>query len=235
MIKNIIYCTKFYYFCSMKNILATLGNVPVTTSVVSSLYPNIIGKNQKIKNLEKKGEIIRLKRGLYVVSPEVSDTLVSTELIANQLYAPSYISMSSALRYYGLIPEAVYTTQSMTIKHSRNFETPVGFFDYTQMSRESFQIGLTYINNGSFSFVIALPEKALCDLVANSPNVNLRFLTDAEQYLEEDIRLDMDGFLNMNSLIFKQYIEVGKKSNSIKTILKYLEYERNLSKNALRV
>lgn len=219
----------------MKNILATLGNVPVTTSVVSSLYPNIIGKNQKIKNLEKTGEIIRLKRGLYVVSPEVSDTLVSTELIANQLYAPSYISMSSALRYYGLIPEAVYTTQSMTIKHSRNFETPVGFFDYTQMSRESFQIGLTYINNGSFSFVIALPEKALCDLVADSPGVNLRFLADAEQYLEEDIRLDMDGFLNMNSLIFKQYIEVGKKSNSIKTILKYLEYERNLSKNALRV
>ena len=30
----------------------------------------------------------------------------------------SYVSMKTALRYYGLIPEAVYTTQSMTLKHS---------------------------------------------------------------------------------------------------------------------
>ena len=43
--------------------------------------------------------------------------------------------MSTALRYYGLIPEAVYTHQSMTIKHSRNFRTPVGNYDYKYISR----------------------------------------------------------------------------------------------------
>jgi len=216
----------------MKNILATLENIPVTTSVISSLYPNIIGKNQKVEHLEKSGEIIRLKKGLYVVSPSVTEVVISTELIANKLYTPSYVSMSSALRYYGLIPEAVYTMESMTIKHSRSFETPFGFFNYTHMSREAFHVGLTYVNNGKYSFIIATPEKALCDLVANSSNLNLRFMTEVEQYLEEDIRLDMDEFLKMNPLIFNQYIEVGKKSNSIKTILKFLEYERNLSKNA---
>lgn len=112
----------------MKHVLSQLGNIPVTSSVIASLYPGISGKNQKISQLERANEIIRLKRGLFVVSPEISDKQLSTELIANHIYTPSYISMSSALRYYGLIPETVYMTQSMTIKHSRTFETPVGHF-----------------------------------------------------------------------------------------------------------
>ena len=57
-----------------------------------------------MRSLEQKNYVIRLKRGLYVVSPEVSRVPLSLELIANHLYAPSYVSMSSALRYYGLIP-----------------------------------------------------------------------------------------------------------------------------------
>ena len=55
-------------------------------------------------------------------NPEITGKILSTEVIANHLYAPSYVSMSSALRYYGLIPETVYTKQSMTLKHSRDFE-----------------------------------------------------------------------------------------------------------------
>ena len=71
--------------------------------------------------MEKSEVIIRLKRGMYVVNPEFSGVPVSTELIANHLYSPSYVSMHTALRWYGLIPERVAVTQSMTIKHSRSF------------------------------------------------------------------------------------------------------------------
>lgn len=60
-----------------------------------------------MRNLEAAGKIIRLKKGLYVVDPKVSRIALSTEIIANHLYAPSYVSMQTALRYYGLIPEAV--------------------------------------------------------------------------------------------------------------------------------
>ena len=91
-----------------------------------------------MRNLEAVHKIIRLKKGLYVVAPSVSRVALSTELIANHLYAPSYVSMQTALRYYSLIPEAVYTTQSMTLKHSRCFDTPVGRFEYKNMSREAF-------------------------------------------------------------------------------------------------
>lgn len=207
----------------MKHILSQIGNIPATSSVIASLYPNINGRNQKISQLERSGEIIRLKRGLFVVSPEISGKQLSTELIANHLYAPSYVSMSSALRYYGLIPETVYMTQSMTIKYSRTFDTPLGHFSYTRMSRNAFYIGLTYIEKSDFSFIIATPEKALCDLIANSPKVNLRYVNEARQYLEDDIRFEMDSFYRMNPFLFKEYIGTGKKSRSISTIVKLLE------------
>ena len=47
----------------MNNVLAKLGNIPVTSSIIESLYPQIKGGNQKIRQREKSGDIIRLKRG----------------------------------------------------------------------------------------------------------------------------------------------------------------------------
>lgn len=207
----------------MNSPLEQLGNIPVTASVLESLYPNIKGGNQKIRLLERDKQIIRLKKGLYVCSPEMTGVTLSTELIANHLYAPSYVSMSSALRYYGLIPEAVYTTQSMTLKHSRDFDTPIGRFDYTHISKSAFPIGLTNIRKEGYAFVIATPEKALCDLVANSTGVNLRYPKEAAIYIEEDIRMELSDFKQMSPSIFEEYAAVGKKSDSIRTLLKLLK------------
>ena len=203
--------------------LENIGNIPVSTSALSSLFSEIKAGNQKVRNLELSGKIIRLKKGLYVVDPSVSRVALSTELIANHVYAPSYVSMSSALRYYGLIPETVYTIQSMTIKHSRSFETPIGRFDYTFINREAFHIGITSINKQSYAFLMATPEKALCDLIANSPQVNLRYAKDVEVYLEDDIRMDIDDFRNMDTSVFEHYAEVGKKAGSIQSLIKYLK------------
>ena len=200
-----------------------IGNIPLSSSAIASFFPEIKAGNQKARYLESSGKIIRIKKGLYVVHPDVSHTTLSTELIANHLYAPSYVSMATALRYYGLIPEAVYGTQSMTLKHSRSFDTPLGRFGYKSISREAFPIGVTNINKGEYTFLMATPEKALCDLIANSPKVNLRYLKDVGLYLEEDIRMELDDFRNMDSAIFERYMKVGKKSGSINTLVKYLK------------
>lgn len=217
------YCSRNYYFCAMNELLSSVGNIPLTISALKSLYPHIKGGNQKIRLLEQSRQIIRLKRGLYVCSPEATGKPLSTELIANHLYAPSYVSMSSALRYYGLIPEAVYVVQSMTLKHSRDFDTPLGRFEYTSIAKKAFPIGLTSIQKEGYAFVMACPEKALCDLIACSPQVNLRYMKDAERYLEEDIRMEMDDFKRMDAKVFEDYIAVGKKAESIKTLLKLLK------------
>ena len=207
----------------MNRRLNEIGPVPVTTSIIESLYPELKSPDKKVVWLEKNGYIIRLKRGLYVVNPEHSGKTLSSELLANHLYAPSYISMSTALRYYGLIPETVYVHQSMTVKHSRSFQTPIGSYDYKYISREAFPVGVRSIHKGDYAFLMASPEKALCDLVANSSKVNLRYMKDVEIYLEQDIRMDMDEFYKMDATILEDYIKVGKKADSISTLLRFLK------------
>ncbi|MDE6515928.1 MAG: hypothetical protein K2L03_07820 [Bacteroidales bacterium] len=207
----------------MNSPLFALGNVPVSTATLASMYPHIKGGNQKIRQLEREGQIIRLKRGLYVNAMETAGRVLSAELIANHLYGPSYVSMSSALRYYGLIPEAVYTQQSMTLKHAKVFDTPLGRFEYIYIPREAFSVGLTIVRQADYAFVMASPEKALCDLVANSSGVNLRYIKEAEAYIIEDIRMEMADFKAMDAEILKAYIRVGKKAESIRTLLRLMQ------------
>ncbi len=207
----------------MNDELVTLGNIPVSMAALASLYPDIKAGGHKVRSLERNGLLLRIKKGLYVVSPTVTRVPLSPELIANHMYAPSYVSMHSALRYYGLIPEAVYSVQSMTVKHTRCFDTPLGRFDYTCMSREAFSVGVTTVNKQTYTFLMATPEKALCDLIASSLKINLRYLRDVDRFLGEDLRMDMDDFLKMDVSVFERYAEVGKKASSIRTIIKYLK------------
>ena len=206
----------------MNRELREIGVIPVTTSIIESFYPDLKSAEKKVVWLEKNGYIIRLKRGLYVVNPEYTGKRLSNELIANHLYAPSYVSMSTALRYYGLIPEAVYVNQSMTVKHSRSFQTPIGNYDYKCISRGAFAVGVRTEHVADYAFLIASPEKALCDLIANSSKVNLRYMKDVENYLENDIRMDMEEFMKFDPRVLEEYIKVGKKADSIVTLLKYL-------------
>lgn len=202
--------------------LSQLGIIPVDYAVLESLFPDYKSVNNKICELEKRGKIIRLKRGLYVVSPKVTGKLLSVELIANHLYGPSYVTMESALRYYGLIPESVYITRSMTTKRSRDFNNALGKFEYTECSKTYFSIGIKQIIKEDTSFLMATPEKALCDLIAYTPNLNLRFQKELIIYLEENLRFDMDAFKNMNAEIFKACATFGKKKETINNILKLL-------------
>ncbi len=207
----------------MNDELAALSNIPVSMAALASLFPDIKAGGHKVRSLERSGQLLRIKKGLYVVSPAVTRVPLSPELIANHVYAPSYVSMHSALRYYGLIPEAVYNIQSMTVKHSRSFDTPLGRFDYICMSREAFHVGVTVINKQTYTFLMATPEKALCDFIANSPKVNLRYQKDVERFLGEDLRMDMDDLRNMDVTVFERYAEVGKKAASIQTIIRYMK------------
>ena len=59
--------------------------------------------------------------------------------------------------------------------------------------------------------------------IANSSKVNLRYLKDAEIYLEEDIRMEREDFMQMDARLFEEYIKVGKKADSIRTLLKLLK------------
>lgn len=195
----------------MNAALAKYGNMPVSATALAMEFPELRKPGQKLSMLEREGAIIRLKRGLYVSPQDITGLPLSPELMANRLLTPSYVSMSTALRFYGLIPEAVYVTQSMTTKESRDYDTPVGRFVFIRTKRASFNIGIRNVEENGYSFLIASPEKALCDLIASTPSLFLRYRKDALIYLEKDIRFDMDAFYRFNPEIFRRYIEAGGK------------------------
>ena len=119
----------------------------------------------------------------------------------------------------------MYATQSVTLKPSKAFNTPLGYFSFTHIAKEAYPIGLVQIKEDGVTYVMASPEKALCDLVANTPGLNLRFKTEAMKFLEEDLRFDMERFVSFDRDILAAYTKVGKKANSIQTILKLLNNE----------
>ena len=159
----------------MKTIWNDIGNTPIDSVAIRDLFPEYKYKNNKISALEKKGELIRLKQGLYVPATKMTERRLSLELIANHIYGPSYVSMDTALRFYGLIPESVYRICSMTMKHSRSFTNSLGIFEYVHSDPAIFSIGIRYINEENTVFLIASPEKALCDLISNTSGLNLRY------------------------------------------------------------
>jgi len=200
-------------------------NVPFDMNVLASIFPNCKYIAEKAQALEIAGRIVRLKKGYYVASYEETGVALSNRLIANHLYGPSYISLETALRYYGLIPERVYMINSMTTKHSREFENPTGFYSYQHCEPEYFNIGVKIESENGINFLIASPEKALCDVINYSKNLNLRFMKDVEIYLEEDIRFDTDYLEKMDLNLIAQIAKYSRKQQSINTLIKFMSHE----------
>lgn len=203
-------------------------NLPFRMQDLSSVYPDHANLAMKAERLERNGSVIRLKKGLYVVSPKISRTELSPFLIANHIYGPSYVSMQSALRFYGLIPEAVYAVQSMTTGIARNYENTIGLFSYTHVAPEYYSVGLMLKEESGVSFMIASPEKALCDLMVYTPNLNLRFQSSLREYLEEDLRFDMDELPNFNTDILEECAVLSRKKTMLNQLIKLISYERNI-------
>ena len=204
-------------------VLNQFGVVPIDYGVLASQLTAYKSPRQKIVELEKEGSLIRLKRGLYVVSPKISGKLISIELIANHIYGPSYVSLESALRYYGLIPEKTYSVDSMTIKRSRKFDNSIARFNYTYCLPSYYSIGVKQVMKESFSFLIASPEKALCDVIIYTPQLRLRSMIALQEYLSADLRLHMDEFFKMDITIFEECALHNKKSEELNNIIKLLK------------
>ena len=108
----------------------------------------------------KKGYLIRLKNGLYAFSREKEK--LRGEVIAFLLCQPSYLSLESALAWYGFIPEIVYAYTSITARITRTFENAYGRFIYRHMKSELFW-GYVEMKTDHGPYHLAEPEKALLD------------------------------------------------------------------------
>lgn len=107
-----------------------------------------------LQRLEKKDIIKRIENGKYLFSfIEVSDFE-----IANFSTSPSYISLESALSFYGILSQFPYTITSITSKKSKRVIYEDKEYEFMHI-RSKYLYGFFKKNN----FLIASPEKALID------------------------------------------------------------------------
>lgn len=206
-----------------KNPLIQFAGIPVSSSDIKSCFSDLASPDKKIQTLEKQGELIRLKRNLYIVSKELTGKDTDTRLCANHIYGPSYVSIQWALRYYGMIPEQVFRMTCVTTKHSRSFKTPIGEFSYMQVPDNYFPIGVETVEENGVSFLMASREKALCDTIQHDRFVPQRSLTALSTYLEEDMRLDMDILKELDTKIIMECAKAGRKSQILTNLVKLIE------------
>jgi hypothetical protein len=171
----------------------------------------------KISRMIKKKEIIQVKKGLYVLSPEFGNQ-INLKILANLIYGPSYISLEYALSYWGLIPEKVEEITSMTNKRNKVFETPVGRFSYKYLQSSKFSVGIERISEENGAFLIASKEKAICDRLALVKGLHSN---DIAGFFEYDLRLDIDELIGLDIELVRE-IERVYKNKSVTAFLRWL-------------
>jgi hypothetical protein len=181
----------------------------------------------KISRLINSGEIVRLKKGLYLFGEALRKRPVSKMYLANLLHGPSYVSLEYALQYYSLIPERVTEITSVTPGRSKRYQTPVGNFSYLHIPLPCFASGMDILTDESgTSFLIATPEKALMDRIHTGPK--LRTGKDMELYLLEDLRINPSDLVQMNHEMITEYCNTlgSNKSGIFLQVLKQLQRKR---------
>lgn len=101
---------------------------------------------------------LKIRNGLYALRIDQP----RDEVIANRLYAPSYISFEYALSRYGIIPESVYTITSATTRITREFVVNNKSFTYSHIKKQAYR-GYRTEKIGGMTVLMAEPEKALVD------------------------------------------------------------------------
>lgn len=177
------------------------GREEIDYSFIMSALSTYARPREKVSLWLKNGSLIRVKKGIYVFGEQVSKQPYSLELLANLIYGPSAISLRYALSFHGFIPERVSVITSITNKRNKQFSTPVGHFTYRYLNQHRYPMGIeSRTSAAGYSFLIASPEKALCDLIyLEDKALVIHNHHDIETYLFHDLRLDEGALKEFNT------------------------------------
>lgn len=185
-----------------------------TTNQVYASYPEFNRNN--LGRWIRQGYLVRLRQGYYAF-PEYRESAEFALYFANIIYKPSYISLHTALSFYGIIPEAVPQITSVTTLKTITFSNNFGEYSYKNIKPDMmFGYDLREMEGGR-RIMFATPEKALIDLLY------LYSFYNTERDIEE-LRLDesfMENDFNAERLAeFSDRIGSKALSNRIEMLRK---------------
>lgn len=167
------------------------------------------------------GEILRLKRGVFVLDSPYRRSELHPFVVAAVLHAPSHISLESALAHHGLIPEAVYQVSSVTVGRSREFATPVGVFSFRRVPARSPRAGVeaVAVTRNGWAF-IASPLRAIADAVYLRKEITWN--RDGLGYLTESLRIEEDDLRTLSFAPLDEILD-SIRSRRVQAYLKGLK------------
>ncbi|MFH1201402.1 MAG: hypothetical protein V1674_00730 [Candidatus Omnitrophota bacterium] len=200
-------------------------SLPIFTSKdVVRLQPDKQAVRNQINRWQAKGLLIQLKRGLYAFDEIDRKVDLNLHFIANNLYAPSYISLESALNFYGLIPEKAVDLTSVTTKKTAIFKNKLGVFIYQHIKPNALRGFRQVKDNSGYTFFIAEPEKAIVDFFY----LNLsRFKPKDRDIFEVSYR-----FQNIEGLKVLKILEYANLFNNLKLLKVCQNFCRFIKKEA---
>jgi len=193
----------------------------LSTPVLLGILNNYQRPYDKIVELVKQGYLLQLRKGLYTSSSLISSIQPEPFLIANHLYGPSYISLDSALFYWGLIPERVFEQTSVSTKASKRFLSQGISYSFTHLPKDYYPLGIQSVQLAEGQTVLmASPEKALCDKIITTAGVNLRSKLQTQTWLLEDLRIEKKDLKNLNLKEIHTWLPNSPKRNSLSILIK---------------
>lgn len=213
----------------MSNIILQLRNKSQVEEIdytfVMDCLKDYKSPRAKLTTLLQKGDLIRVKKGLYLFGSDYRKGPYSPEVMANKIYGPSYVSREYALAYYGLIPEYVAEITSVSTKRVRNFDTPIGRFSYVRLPSKLYQVNFNLISvSRNETALLATAEKALADLLYFRDD-HPETLNELVDLLFDDLRLDEALVSRMRIGMFNEILKAGG-SPTIKLIIEWLKRQK---------
>lgn len=206
---------------SFTDTIQAFAEEPLTHQVMLHVLGKYKRPNDKINELVKAGLLTTLKKGLYIPGPKLNIQKPEPFLMANHLRGPSYVSLESALSYWGFIPERVYQTTSVTLQATKTYNTQVGSFSYQHLAFPYYSFGIRRLSLSAKQVaLVASPEKAICDKVILTSGIFLRSVKQTLAFLVEDMRIDEEYLQQLNLEEMTTWLEHAPKASSLNMLIK---------------
>lgn len=207
----------------LRKVAKGFGDAPLSRQLILGMLSDYKRPNDKISEWLKSGELLSVRRGLYIPGPESDLPVPVPFLTANHLRGPSYVSLETALSYWGFIPERVYEITSVTTKTSKKYSTPAGRFNYQFLPTPYYSFGIESIAlTSKQTALIASREKAVCDKIILTSGVILRSISQTKDFLLEDMRMDENLLRKLDTSIIYSWLNDAPKKNSLEMLIKTL-------------
>jgi len=207
----------------LRKIAKGFGDAPFSRHLMLEILKDYKRPNDKISEWVKSGQLLSIRRGLYIPGLEADLPIPEPFLIANHLRGPSYVSLEAALSYWGFIPERVYEITSVTMKTAKKYNTPAGRFNYQYLPSPYYSFGIESIElTPKQTALIASREKAVCDKVILTSGITLRSTRQTKDFLIEDLRMDENMLKKLDTTIIHSWLSDAPKKNSLEMLIKTL-------------